>query len=138
MGHGDKRMTGLMITVAGASLVAYVLRSANAEHGRRRHSGAGDGASDPSGDGEGFGWFSSSSDSGGSGYCSADGAVATAAAAMEEVVAAAIECHWPDERQNGLQCPTSLDSFQYESRISLELLQKALFPFASGETRQYR
>ncbi|WGS22183.1 MULTISPECIES: hypothetical protein [unclassified Bradyrhizobium] len=65
-------------------------------------------------------------------------AVVATAAAMVGEAAAAIECHAPGERQNGLRCPISLDSFQYESRISLELLQKALFPFASGETRQYR
>ncbi|UGY17088.1 hypothetical protein [Bradyrhizobium septentrionale] len=30
-----------------------------------------------------------------------------------------------------------LDSFQYESRISLELLQELVFPFASCRGRQY-
>ena len=33
--------------------------------------------------------------------------------------------------------PTDLDSFQYESHISLELLQEPAFPFASGRGRQY-
>jgi hypothetical protein len=56
------------------------------------------------------------------------------AAAMAEAAAmAAVEV--PTDHFSSLH---NLDSFQYESRISLELLQKALFPFANSWGDQYR
>ena len=68
-------MTALMITVGGASLVAYVIKRASANRDGRRRGPAGDGASnstnDSGGDSEGFGWFSNSG-SDHSDNCSAD------------------------------------------------------------------
>lgn len=133
------------IAAAGTSLVVYVLMSAKATRGARRSSAGGDGSSNSTGDssGDGWAWVGSGATAPAptilpTAAVTASGAIQAEAiaAAARAVAAAGIDTDQGEGRRFPPTSKALLDSFQSETRISLELLQKGSFPFASDRAVQ--